>query len=816
MGNWYIVSPEYSKNLITNPSFELAATGWTAGAGSLARSTDHQRRGLYSGEYTPSSGTTDGLYFGLALEETTTYTFSVDVWAADGVDYQIYAYDVTAAALLGTATTFTGRDSWTRQRVTFATGANTDIRLYIAKNGSASVAPFYVDGAQCEAKGYATTYIDGDRDGCAWLAVAHASASERSAQYYGGGQVVDLEAIQIVSGQDRGFKVQEANGVGMPPVGHISARPALGDGGIFQRAYSEVRVIQLTGTFRGTSLENLPLHRRLLIDLINPDGMISTSLPLQLRYAGYDRPVAIDCYYDAGMEFVQGPGYVERATLRFMAYDPVWVEVIGTGGADSADNGGTAGVSSVGDTASSLASQTSLDVNYIIQRDPAGTWSNLDDGLDLDATALAVGPDDQIYVGGWFTNAGGSSANYVAVWDPVASTWSALGSGLNDLVNALAVGPDGRVYVGGDFTTAGGGSANYVAVWDSSTSTWSALGSGLNGSVSALAVGLDGKVYVGGAFTTAGGSSANRIAVWDPVASSWSALGSGLNGTVNALTVGLEGKIYVGGAFTTAGGSSANYIAVWDPVASSWSALGSGLDAAVKALAAGPEGKVYAGGAFTTAGGNPASNVAVWTNGSVWRAMGEGVDSTVLSIVVTADNVVFVGGDQIGILKFAGNWVGYEVDLPLTPFPEAPATVWAIARRADGTLIAGFNTSGTAAVTGISTINNEGSARAYPVFEILGPGRIYSIINYTTGDEIYMDLTLNSGETAILDLRSGQKTFVSSFRGNVIGTILTGSDVATFRLAPGENVISILIDDTDAVVFAAWAARHWSIDGVAS
>lgn len=108
---------------------------------------------------------------------------------------------------------------------------------------------------------------------------------------------------------------------------------------------------------------------------------------------------------------------------------------------------------------------------------------------------------------------------------------------------------------------------------------------------------------------------------------------------------------------------------------------------------------------------------------------------------------------------------------------------------------------------------NNGSATTYPIFKATGPGRIYHLINHTTGDEIYFDLTLNSGEEVILDLRPGKKTFVSTFRGNIIHTILPGSDVATFRLTPGENNISILVSDASATAFLTWDERHWSADG---
>jgi hypothetical protein len=221
---------------------------------------------------------------------------------------------------------------------------------------------------------------------------------------------------------------------------------------------------------------------------------------------------------------------------------------------------------------------------YNIAKWDGTAWSALGSGIKGDpgyysvsyATALAV-RGANLYVGGWFTHAGGVAATNIAKWD--GNAWSALGSGLNDHVNALAVSGT-NLYAGGEFTTAGGMTINHVAKWDGSN--WSALGSGMSGYVSALAMsGIN--LYAGGTFTTAGGVTANRIAKWDGRA--WSALGSGMSGSnPNVTALAVSGNdLYAGGDFTTAGGVLANYVAKWDGRA--WSALGSGTHGEVSALA---------------------------------------------------------------------------------------------------------------------------------------------------------------------------------------------------------------------------------------
>ena len=70
------------------------------------------------------------------------------------------------------------------------------------------------------------------------------------------------------------------------------------------------------------------------------------------------------------------------------------------------------------------------------------------------------------------------------------SELAALSTGLGGPCSALAIAPDNSLYLGGTFTTAGGGSANRIAVWDGSA--FAALGSGMDNDVSAIAISATG------------------------------------------------------------------------------------------------------------------------------------------------------------------------------------------------------------------------------------------------------------------------------------------------------------------------------------
>ena len=248
---------------------------------------------------------------------------------------------------------------------------------------------------------------------------------------------------------------------------------------------------------------------------------------------------------------------------------------------------------------------------------PAGTagtgderWADgfaLPDGVDGEVHVVVQSGVD-VYIGGNFEIAGGAVANNIAKWN--GTTWSGLGTGVGVNsgvyplagVYALAVASSGEVYVGGTFTQAGGTVANHIAKWNGTT--WSSLstgsGNGVNDVVYALAVASSGEVYVGGTFTQAGGTVANHIAKWN--GTTWSSLstgsGNGVNDYVIALAVASSGEVYVGGIFTQAGGGTANYVAKWDGI--TWSSLGTGagngVNDVVYALAVTSGGEVYVGG----------------------------------------------------------------------------------------------------------------------------------------------------------------------------------------------------------------------------
>lgn len=297
--------------------------------------------------------------------------------------------------------------------------------------------------------------------------------------------------------------------------------------------------------------------------------------------------------------------------------------------------------------------------------------------------ALAPVTGGDLYVGGYFTKAGGVAAMNVARWN--GQSWSSLGSGLDKMAYTLLVLPNGDLIAGGTFQFAGGISAKGVARWNGSE--WSAMGDGLTrlstDTVRALAILPNGDIIAGGVFSSSNGSPANYLARWD--GQSWTPVGGGTNNYVYSLGVLPNGDLVAGGTFTKAGSLSASYVARWDGAnwntvgdpglgsvcyslcvlpdgrllastgsirvwdGASWSRLGYGINGRVNSMVLMPDGLLAFGGSFEYVnGGTPAQNIATVRN-DTWRATASGFNDRVEALVSLADGRVVAGGWFTGL-----------------------------------------------------------------------------------------------------------------------------------------------------------------------
>lgn len=821
-----VITPIERMNLISNPSFETNTTGYTIVDGAtLTRTTESQRRGVYSLKVKPGLSSVSGLYYtSSSLTSGSTYAFSLDVNIRGGRKYQIRVSD-NARNLV--TKKVTGKGYWERVSVVFTAVTTGAHRLYFEKDSNNNTDVFFTDGWQlelCEAGNYwPTTYIDGDQLGFVanqipppylWTGAPHASTSTRSGLTRAGGRVLSLR-------DDLAFEVNSIIGLGMDAITNVATPNALIGGAFYQRTTPQSRRFTIVGSLFGSTPDELHRNRRLLLDTLKPDA-VGLQQPLVLQYQLKDHEtINIICNYASGLEGTFDNFNQEKLAIQFSAFNPFFLQ-------------------DEGEIASSLSFIKSISAAFTLQRSSNGNWAAVTGvGTNSQVRAITPGNDGYVYYGGDFSLVGSPSitANRIARYKTdgtTATAWERLGSiigAVGGTVRAIAIGHDGRVYATGSFTSMDGvANTAGIAVWNPATNTWAALGTGISGGTGwALTVGLDGSIYVGGDFTSVGGvANTARIARWTPTTNNWNACDAGITDLLcDALATMLDGTIVAAGTFNSVVGvADTSRIARYDPDTDTWSSISSSITNSCEVLAVAPDGTLYAGGDFGTIGGVTAQNIASF-NGVSWTPLGSGASpggKAVTAIVIDLYGNVIVSGNFSGMGNLTSlidsvavwngsSWVYLAINVAAGSL--ADATPGAVAK--DGTLYMKQNNTSPPAVTAeaITTITNNGESESYPVIVFTGGGRLVQLSNWTTGDFIYFDLTLADNERAILTLRPGNISFISNNRGNLMSTILPGSSLATFKLQPGANRIGCFIVDAGANCSASmrWKNQHWGIEG---
>lgn len=804
-GFFSVVIPIARTNLIINPSIETATTGYTAVGGSIAQSSTYSYHGAYSLAVTPTSALTDGVFYGtISLTSGQAYAYSCKFKGAAGRKYTISIATTGGVDLASCTFTATGRWQWVWGY--WVETSSTTRRFYVRKSNHDSTAVFYVDGLQVEAINageLVSTYIDGDQAGLLpnqfpypyrWNGTPHASTSTRDVTTRAGGYVLNLDRFR--------FRLLGIVGLGITAVANIATASGTADGSTFQATIANSRQVAIHGRFEADTPEHLDQLRSDLYSMVGPDSATPRQ-PLTLIYQRFsgDRVVGdfgrVVASYQSGLEQTASALPVEEATITFTQYLPAIY---------------------TNESGAALTVQSSVaNANGILQRSLSGTWSAMGSGVSggTGVYAIARGLDGSVYVGGAYTAMGGvANTSRIARWD--GSAWNAMGTGAaNQNVSDLAVAPDGSIYAVGTFTAMGGvANTKMIARWNGSA--WVAVGTGGDAGTTqllAVAVAPNGDVYVAGTFTSIGGVAAAGIAKWN--GSAWSALSTGLTGgsaTGVEIVFDAGGNLYVGGAFTTAGGVAVANIAKWD--GSAFTALGDGLGVAgtlgVRSMAFDTSGRLYAGGAFTVSGSNTINRIGVW-NGAGWQPLGTGTNNDIYGISFAADGMLYVSGTFTSANGIAtpdaaarwngATWISLDADLPGT------LLVYTVKTLSNGTTYVGFESNGTATTAGIASTTNTGTARAYPVVTIAGPSsgtaRIYQLLNATTGKILYLNLTINAGETVVARTSPAGTTLMSSFRGDITSAILPGSSL-DFALAPGANSVSFFTASSTVTARMSW------------
>ncbi|MFO0750486.1 MAG: hypothetical protein U1F43_33180 [Myxococcota bacterium] len=293
--------------------------------------------------------------------------------------------------------------------------------------------------------------------------------------------------------------------------------------------------------------------------------------------------------------------------------------------------------------------------------------------------AAGVGDDSlDILIGGLFSTVTPPDSDPVTALNVARhspdSGWTALVSvsgpnlGVPGTVNSLSYGPDGDLYIGGYFTSAGGvttpnvarlGTAQSIIPHNPPPPVWQSLGDGLDGTVWVVHAAQNGKVYAGGSFFGAFGRFDGTT--WD--------FPGALDGDVHAIAADDAGggaDLYLGGDFTHEDQASLNYVARF--TGATFQPLGKGLNARVNALLVAPDGSVYAGGFFggtsdydeEVGTGLALPHLARW-NGASWEDVGGGVDGYVSDLAWWHDDLIVVGQFQhagTAVVSSIARWDG--------------------------------------------------------------------------------------------------------------------------------------------------------------
>ena len=794
-GIWDILIPAAGTNLITNPSFETNTTGWTTFGGVLTRAAGGNY-GIWHAQIVCDTEAPGLFYDACALTSGSLYFASAYVQTSNPVTVTM-TMDDTSGNLVGSAATLTGSTDWQRLATSeYSATATANYRLYISVSDTTTT--LLVDGAMMEAStsGVVSTYLDGDQPGCYWNGTKHGSTSTRKATEREGGIWTDLI--------DLGVRVTGSFGLGIGDHELTMSEFSLRDGGEVRNSRTPSSNFTLTVTITGSTLADLHSKREAFINYLKPNryGKKNKS-PVYLRYRGKSNNVIIKAYQEGGLSFSRsgGEGFTEQTGIRFVREDEtVAREYNGSVALDYND----------------VITASATESNIILRNN--GAWSVPTSGVNGIVYATEYDETGNLYLGGTFTQAGGgpTTVNRIAKYN--GDTYSPLGAaGVNSTVYCIKSIPNGTVYFGGAFTASGDGSPiDLLRVAKYNGDTISQVGKGFDADVRCFALDGSGSLYAGGSFTAdSAGNELRRVAKL--VADTWTSVGAGFSdGIVKAIAFDLSGNMYAGGTFTadSDGGAFPNSFAklaagsdTWAPIAGTINDTTYDEPIIINKIELTPDGTIYFGGKFYTGTYNSIGKY----NGLNVSDLG---DTTSIKSIITGlkynpnDNLLYIGaGDLYSFSPKArsGSFVFNGKNIIITDQFSEQSITYDFAFRENIIALGGDIDEETYAAH-INTVTVIGSGDAYPTLSLVGTTDLvfYWLESQTTGERIYMNMTVMDGETITVNFKDNSVT--SSFGRNLYSSILSGSDFGGFHLVSGDNLISAFGTGTGTAVLS-WTER---------
>lgn len=95
---------------------------------------------------------------------------------------------------------------------------------------------------------------------------------------------------------------------------------------------------------------------------------------------------------------------------------------------------------------------------------------------------------------------------------------------------------------------------------------------------------------------------------------------------------------------------------------------------------------------------------------------------------------------------------------------------------------------GASTIDATTAYTYAGTWLSYPIIVITGPVGSPMIYNVSTGEQVGLTYNVPDGRVVTINLNYGKKTITDDLGNNLIGTLDTSSDFATFHIAPSPEV----------------------------
>lgn len=277
------------------------------------------------------------------------------------------------------------------------------------------------------------------------------------------------------------------------------------------------------------------------------------------------------------------------------------------------------------------------------------SWHGLMNGVNSTVSSMIIDPNNNLILGGSFTEVNGNPQMGLAVWDSLSLMPFGNNANFgNNFGNVLCMTYfNGDLVIGGHFDSINNVAVNNIARWDGAN--WQPIGNGFDQNVHTV-ISYNNKLYAGGVFWTSGLDTVRTFAVWN--GSNWVNAAHQIDGYVWSSLI-MDGKLILGGPFNRIDGVTYGGIASWNDTA--WSNVGVGFNNEVYNLSI-VDDTLYACGTFTQIPQNQTSYLAKY-DGTNWHQVTYPVGTTLwTSDIVKFHDEFFVCGnfnnpDDLGVIN---------------------------------------------------------------------------------------------------------------------------------------------------------------------